>query len=155
MRMQPKTKLSMIAGGLALGLGGACASALAGPAAAPSGVVLIGTPAPAQVVLVSAESVPAAASTGERIVIGSTEPTPESPQAARNEARSMMAQARQECRKEASRADRESCLANARDDYHDLMNQDQGQAMQDGPMSSGSMAHGMTSSSTRASRTGR
>ena len=55
------------------------------------------------------------------ITVGSSEPGPQSPQAARQEAAAAMAEARRECRKESDRESREQCLAAAREDYRDLM----------------------------------
>nr|HET7859834.1 hypothetical protein [Caldimonas sp.] len=56
-----------------------------------------------------------------RQTVGSTEPSPESAAAARHEAAAALAQARHDCREEANRADRQSCLDAARADYRHLM----------------------------------
>ena len=55
------------------------------------------------------------------ITVGSSEPTPESPAAARREAAAALAQAQRDCRKESDRDARKSCLDAARDDYRTLM----------------------------------
>jgi hypothetical protein len=55
------------------------------------------------------------------ITVGSTEPTPESPAIARKEAGAALAQAKQECRKEGDRDTQQSCLADARADYDNMM----------------------------------
>jgi hypothetical protein len=68
---------------------------------------------------------PAVAQTGTvtqtRIVVGSTEPSPETPQAARHEAGAALAEAKRECRKEQGRDAQQACLAAAREDYRKLM----------------------------------
>ena len=55
-----------------------------------------------------------------RVMVGSTEPSPEMPSAARHEAAAVLAQAKRDCRKE-SRDDRQSCMQAAREDAHNLM----------------------------------
>jgi hypothetical protein len=59
--------------------------------------------------------------TESRITVGSTEPTPESPDAARREASAALAQAKRECRKEQGHDAQASCLAAAHEDYRKLM----------------------------------
>ena len=56
-----------------------------------------------------------------RVTVGSTEPSPESPAAARHEAAAALAEAKRECRKEPSRPERQDCLDAARLDYRNLM----------------------------------
>ena len=55
------------------------------------------------------------------ITVGSTDPTPESPSAARHEAAAALAQAKRDCRKEQGQDARNDCLAAAREDYRKLM----------------------------------
>lgn len=55
------------------------------------------------------------------VTIGSTEPTAEAPAIARREAGAAWAQARQQCRRQADRDERQSCIADARRDYDDMM----------------------------------
>jgi hypothetical protein len=86
-------KVSIIAAALALG-----AAVAATPAVAQPGTV-----------------------TQTRIVVGSTEPSAETPQAARHEAGAALAEARRDCRKEQGREAQESCLADAREDHRRLM----------------------------------
>lgn len=58
----------------------------------------------------------------ERFVqVGSTEPGPQSPSAARQEAAAALAVARRECAKEPDRASRQECLAAAREDHRNLI----------------------------------
>jgi hypothetical protein len=56
-----------------------------------------------------------------RITVGSTEPSPERPAAARHEAAAALAQAKRDCRKEPSRDQQHNCLDEARLDYRNLM----------------------------------
>jgi hypothetical protein len=56
-----------------------------------------------------------------RITVGSSEPSPESPSAARHEAAAVLAEARRDCRAEPNREDRQSCMQQAREDYRSLM----------------------------------
>jgi hypothetical protein len=56
-----------------------------------------------------------------RIVVGSTEPTKESPQAARHEASAVLAEAERHCAKDHAHSARQACLARAREDYHQQM----------------------------------
>jgi hypothetical protein len=58
---------------------------------------------------------------GPTITVGSTQPPPETPAAARHEAVAALAQARQACRQEADRESRRACLAAAREDHDKLM----------------------------------
>ena len=53
--------------------------------------------------------------------VGSTEPGPQSPEAARKEAAAAMAEARQRCRLEPDRQSRADCLSDARDDRDQLL----------------------------------
>ena len=55
------------------------------------------------------------------ITVGSTEPTPESPAIAHKEAAAALAQAKQDCRKQHDHALQENCMADARDDYNQMM----------------------------------
>ncbi len=119
MLTKARNSLSIAAGALALGLGGASATAFAGPTAPVGVVVITEAPPPARLVVVSATPVQRIEST--RIVVGSTEPSPETATAARHEAAAAMAEARRNCRSEHSRQGREDCLAAARDDYRSLM----------------------------------
>lgn len=59
--------------------------------------------------------------TDPTITVGSTEPTPESPAIARKEAAAVLAQAREDCRREKDRGAQRSCLSAARDDYDRMM----------------------------------
>ncbi len=59
--------------------------------------------------------------TENRITVGSTEPTPESPSAARKEASAALAQAKRDCRKEHGHDAQASCLTAAHEDYRNLM----------------------------------
>jgi hypothetical protein len=53
--------------------------------------------------------------------VGSTEPGPQSPEAARHEAAAAMAEARRLCRLEPDRQSRADCLSDARDDRDQLL----------------------------------
>jgi hypothetical protein len=53
--------------------------------------------------------------------IGSTEPTPETPSAARKEAHAAFAQAERACRRESARDVRRDCLAAAHEDFRDTL----------------------------------
>ncbi|MEO8835381.1 MAG: hypothetical protein ABI364_01430 [Caldimonas sp.] len=53
--------------------------------------------------------------------IGSTEPTAEAPQAARHEAGAVLAEAKLRCGKEDGQDQQRACLAAARDDYRQQM----------------------------------
>ena len=53
--------------------------------------------------------------------VGSTEPGPQSPEAARQEAWAAMAEARQRCRVETDRQQRADCLSDAREDRDRLL----------------------------------
>jgi hypothetical protein len=80
----------------------------------------------ALVVGVAAQATPAVAAgnvSQSRIVVGSMEPTRESPQAARHEAAAVLADAKRDCAKDHDRSARQACLARAHDDYHQLMEQ--------------------------------
>jgi len=59
--------------------------------------------------------------TQTRITVGSSEPSPESPSAARHEAAAVLAEAKRDCRAEPNREDRQSCMQAARDDYRNVM----------------------------------
>jgi hypothetical protein len=63
------------------------------------------------------------------ITVGSTEPSPESPMAARKEAAAALAQAKRDCRKEPDRDAQNSCLSAAHDDYRKLMAEAGGASM--------------------------
>jgi hypothetical protein len=65
------------------------------------------------------------------IGIGSDEPSPESPAAARKEAAAALAQARKDCRKEPGRDEQKSCLDAAREDHDKLMAEANSQAKSD------------------------
>ena len=64
---------------------------------------------------------PPATITDPAVIVGSTEPTPESPAIARKEARAALAQAKQSCRHEPDGNAQETCLTQARDDYNHMM----------------------------------
>jgi hypothetical protein len=64
---------------------------------------------------------PPSAVTQTRITVGSTEPSPETPMAARHEASAALAEAKRDCRKEPSASERQDCLDAARLDYRNLM----------------------------------
>jgi hypothetical protein len=49
--------------------------------------------------------------------VGSSEPTPEAPAAARKEAHAALAEAQRACQRESSRDARRDCMAAARDDF--------------------------------------
>jgi hypothetical protein len=53
--------------------------------------------------------------------IGSTEPTPEAPAAARREAYAARAQAERDCRSESSADARQGCMAAAQEDFRNTM----------------------------------
>jgi hypothetical protein len=53
--------------------------------------------------------------------IGSTEPTPEAPAAARKEAHAALAQAERACHRESSRDAKRDCMAAAHDDYRNTL----------------------------------
>ena|SRR6185437_16872610 len=55
------------------------------------------------------------------VTIGSEQPSPESPMAARKEAAAAWAQAKRECRKASSHDARSQCLASARADHDQMM----------------------------------
>jgi len=55
------------------------------------------------------------------VTVGSMDPGPESPAAARKEAAAALAEARRQCRSEPDRTARDDCLAAAREDYRQLM----------------------------------
>ena len=57
------------------------------------------------------------------VTVGSMDPGPESPMAARKEAAAALAQAKRDCRMESGHEAQSSCLAAARDDYRRLMAQ--------------------------------
>jgi hypothetical protein len=59
--------------------------------------------------------------TQTRIVVGSMEPTKESPQAARHEASAVLAEAERHCAKDHDRSARQACLARAHEDFHHQM----------------------------------
>jgi hypothetical protein len=78
----------------------------------------------ALVVGAAAQVTPAVAEdnvTQTRIVVGSMEPTKESPQAARHEASAVLAEAERHCAKDHDRSARQACLARAHEDYHQQM----------------------------------
>jgi hypothetical protein len=56
-----------------------------------------------------------------RIVVGSMEPTRESPQAARHEAGAVLAEAEHACAKDHDHGARQACLTSAHEDYHQQM----------------------------------
>jgi hypothetical protein len=55
------------------------------------------------------------------VTVGSTEPTPERPAVARKEAAAALAQAKKDCRRQPDRDAQKACMADARNDYNDLM----------------------------------
>ncbi len=54
-------------------------------------------------------------------IVGSTEPTPEAPAAARREAYAALAVAQRDCRKESANDARRDCMTAARQDFHDTL----------------------------------
>jgi hypothetical protein len=60
---------------------------------------------------------------GPTITIGSTEPSPESPSAARAEAAAVWAEAQQSCRQERDHQARHDCLEAAREDRRQLLHE--------------------------------
>lgn len=80
--------------------------------------------ATALVVAAAAQASPAVAQSDgsqTRIVVGSMQPTKESPQAARNEASAVLAEAERHCAKDHDHSARQACLARAHADYHHQM----------------------------------
>ena len=55
------------------------------------------------------------------VIVGSMQPTPESPAIARKEASAVLAQAKQDCPRKAGRDAQKSCLSAARQDYDRMM----------------------------------
>jgi hypothetical protein len=80
--------------------------------------------AAALVVGAAAQATPAVAEGNDsqtRIVIGSMEPTRESPQAARHEAGAVLAEAERACAKDHDHGAQQACLKRAHEDYHQQM----------------------------------
>jgi hypothetical protein len=80
--------------------------------------------AAALVVAAAAQATPAVAegnASETRTVVGSMEPTRESPQAARHEAAAVLAEAERHCAKDHDHGARQACMARAHEDYQHLM----------------------------------
>jgi hypothetical protein len=55
------------------------------------------------------------------VMVGSSDPTPESPAIARKEAAAALAQAKRDCRRQGDRSAQGACLSQAREDYRQMM----------------------------------